>query len=208
MMSGVRTHKGFTIYQRGFLGGPNGKLRDTDRALTYDTTLSDIQWRKTVELLNQNAYNPNVVNLYTEMLHGTHATRDDAFLRALVKTTKEAFGTSSFIEWFLIQYESPDTGSMHIDFLEDVLDFLLIGTYSQPLYSFPVWLTVLNGVNIKGNETFPSRESQEMLNIYAREHGAGIDDFINAMFLKRNGVEQLVRTLYVLFGDLSNINHS
>lgn len=207
-MEKARTHKGFTVYQRGFLGGPNGKLRDTDRSLVYDTTLADIQWRKTVELMSQNAYNQNVVNLYTEALHGAHATRDDAFLRALLKTTKEAFGTSNFIEWFLVQYESPDTGSMHIDFLEDVLDYLLIGTESKPLYSFPVWLSVLNGTNVRGNETYPSKESQNMLNIYATEHGVSIDDFINAMLLKRNGIEQLVRTLYVLFGDLSNINHT
>ena len=207
-MSDMRTYNGFPIYMRGYLGSLHGKMRDTDRSLVYDTTLADNMYRRQLELANQNAYNPNVISLYVELLRNPLIVRDDVFLRATIKTAKEAFGTPSFVDWFLLQYQSPDTGSVHIDYLEDMLEFALIGKYYKPLYDNQVWLSVLNLTFIRGNETFLSKQTGEMLKEFTANHGHSVDDFINAMLLKEYGHEQLVRTLFVLFGDMSATNHA
>lgn len=207
-MSEMRMYNGYPIYMRGYLGSPHGKMRDTNKSLVYDTTLADNMWRRSQELANQNAFNPNVVNLYFEMLKDPLVVRDDMFLRATVRTAREAFGTPSFFDWFMLQYQSPDTGSVHIDYLEDVLEFALIGRNYRPLYDNQVWLSVLNLTPVKGNETYPSEQTVEMLELFLESHGRSVDDFINAMLLKEYGHEQLVRTMFTLFGDMSATNHA
>lgn len=203
----VRRHKGLAIYSRGFLGSPNGELKVYNKSLIYDANLADKMYRQQQELLNQNAFSPNVVNLYNELNRNSTSLNDQAFLRAVICTAKETFGLSNFIDWFILQYESPDTGSLHIDFLEDILEFTLIGQQYKPLYPTQIWLSVLNGIQVKGNETFPSSRTRDMLSFFVDDHGSGVEDFINAMLLKEGGLEQLVRVLYVLFGDTSAINH-
>ena len=207
-MNDMRTYKGFPIYMRGFLGSPHGKMRDTNRSLVYDTTLADNMYRKAMELANQNAYNPNAVNIYVELLKNPLVVHDDMFLRATIKTAKEAFGTTSFVDWFQLQYQSPDTGSTHIDYLEDMLEFALVGRAYKPLYDNQTWLSVLNLTLVRGNETYLSKQTEEMLERFVKSHGRSVDDFINAMLLKEFGHEQLVRTLFVLFGDMSATNHA
>lgn len=208
MANNIRTHNGLAIYSRGFLGSVNGELKNFNKALVYDSNLADKMYRQQQELLNQNAYSPNVVNLYNELSKNIFSQYDVVFIRGLILSTKEVFGVDNFIEWFLMQYGSPDVGSLHIDFLEDMLEFLLLGVHYKPLYQTPIWLSVLNGIQVKSNETNPTQRTREMLAVYLEQYGGDIDGFINAMLLKENGIEQLVRTLYVLFGDTSAINHS
>ena len=71
-----------------------------------------------------------------------------------------------------------------------------------------MWLSVLNLTSVKGNETYPSEQTVEMLEMFLESHGRSVDDFINAMLLKEYGHEQLVRTMFTLFGDMSATNHA
>ncbi len=193
----------FHIYPRGFLGARLGKPVEKTLRPFEDVVRSH---HYHVDMFNQPSptiqVNANVEALYSQHMQGTGATLSFDFREKVLQVALEAFGTSDFKHWFISQHRSPATGDLHRRFLDDILAFIVTGRRNMALET---WAALLTYSDIDGNITPLTPEVIDMFDrSFGKDQPVSLVDVMVMWCSQPNGIEDLLHTLHILFGNFSN----
>lgn len=200
----------FRAYPRGFLGAhmdvriENAVPKPAPR-FVYQTDLS-----LTDAPVSTIVPNPDVETLYAKYIRNSAESLSFNFRKLVWITALHAFGTNDFRYWYEQQHLSPRAGDMHRRFLEDTLKFIVTGRRELDVVGTWNTLVTLNDTTDRaGRVTDCSRQYLEDLRPAltieeSRVRPAGyidVTDVIQRWCSQPNGVEDLLLSLHVLFGD-------
>ncbi|MBB5409403.1 hypothetical protein HDG34_003344 [Paraburkholderia sp. HC6.4b] len=203
------------LYPRGFLG------KTLPPRLAVKPRPFDIRIRTTpvagIVVPQQNTADANaaVEMLYAQYIRRAAATMSFEFREKILIVALDAFGTASFTDWYATQPESPSFGDTHQRFLIDTLHFIRHGRRNLPLESWASFLLPFDGgrrlahAGETPDETEPTEAAEEFFSymqstqpIAAGPGTALLADVIQQWTSRAGGIEDLIGTLHLLFGNL------
>ena len=197
---------GFRLYPRGFLGG------DIKPQVDRTPTPFGEQTKQLHYTVNQHnsvgssiVANPNVEAIYAAHIKNTIKTGDPAFRTTVLSVALNAFGTNNFLVWYMSQYNSPAAGGLHNDFLLDTLHFITHGSRNMSLETWMALLKITDEGNNIGNlpdkakEFFGVDRDAPIMNA---SRNTSLVEVIQSWCSKSGGLEDLLGTLHILFGNL------
>jgi hypothetical protein len=145
--------------------------------------------------------NQNVENAWTHFLKNSGSTMNFDFREKILLVALEAFGTMDFKAWVDTQFKGPSTGELHAKFIEDTLGFILTGKREMSLQN---WEAVLTMADIETNIT---QHTENIKAFFLDSTGKTpvnyrLQDVLIRWCGQEGGIEDLVQTLHVLFGDI------
>jgi hypothetical protein len=194
------------LYPRGFLG------RALSPRLAVKPRPFDVRIRTTpIASVVTPQQGVAEANAAVEMLHAQYVRRAAVtmsfeFREKVLIAALDAFGTVSFTDWYHSQPESPAFGDTHQRFLDDTLRFILQGRRYLSLESWASFLLPTDaGIRpVEGGEIeeefFSYMESAQPVT-----GGTGtvlLADVIQQWTSRPGGIEDLLGTLHLLFGNL------
>ena len=200
----------FRAYPRGFLGAhmdvriENSVPQPAPRFVYQtDLSLADAPVSTIVP-------NPDVETLYAKYIRNSAETLGFSFRKLVWITALHAFGTNNFRYWYEQQHLSPRAGDMHRRFLEDTLKFIVTGRREFDVVGTWNTLVTLNDTTDRaGRVTDCSLQYLDDLrasyplseeNVRPANYIDTVD-VIQRWCSQPNGVEDLLLSLHVLFGD-------
>lgn len=198
----VPRFQGYRIYPRGFLGADLG-MTPKDVLRPYEHRLGHHQYhpdmfrapKASVEI------NKNVETAWVHMLRHGAATGDFDFRQNVLTIAMGAFGTNDFLEWTNMQISGPSTGHLHVEFIEDTLRFITTGKRHMTVTN---WLGIL-GISDLGSNVTTKSEDIAAFFIHPLNNtvtNTKLVEVIQRWCSHEGGIEDLVQTLHVLFGDI------
>ena len=137
--------------------------------------------------------------LYKAMVDSSTNTRSWPFYRAVLLNTMRLFG--DFEEWLREQKLNDNIVGYNRDFLTDTLEFIKTGRRSLPV------LTWYDLVAEGGHGHHAAAISQQVLNARTRNKVTDASiQLIQQWVAQPNGLEDLLTTLHLLFGNARNPN--
>lgn len=182
------------ITPRGFLGNSLGEsvkipLGTFSKTTTVGPDANNFAGRITIP-------NPNVDKVMNEYVNKPLHCANFGFVVDVIEIAIHAFGTSNFTNWYVMQHKSPVTTDLHIRFLNETIDFILTGERKTNVFT---WLNLLACTENTGNYTLVDN------NILAKIEKGGIKTIKELLIVwlrKENGLNDLVMTLFILFGSV------
>lgn len=196
----------FKIYPRGFLGAQLG-MRITTKRTDVDRNKGFVGTVGYKPLTNKIDANPNVEALYDRYIKTGGNMVNFDFKKNILAVAISAFGTQGFYYWFRQQYANPLVGDLHRRFLDDTLRFITTGKRNMMLQT---WSSILN---IGDSGEFDTNLSQDAVAFFNTDGRASYDrgianvdlrDVIQKWCSQPNGITDLLGTLHLLFGELTN----
>lgn len=190
------------LYPRGFVGFNIG-LEPKVRGTSMLGLINGLRLNKPVLTKNKTfVSNTEVENIWRQFKSGDKFLNSFSFRKKILQTALAAFGTMSFYEWCLLQAENPYATDMQKRFINDTLSFIKTGRRSVTIAS---WLTLVNVVDEASSTTTEVQIQIEeffgtRLPIHAQQEKQ-LPAVICKWLTNKNGFEDLVGTLHVLFGD-------
>ena len=194
------------LYPRGFLG------RTLPPRLVVKPRPFDVRIRTTpvagIVVPQQNTADANaaVEMLYAQYIRRAAATMSFEFREKALIAALDAFGTVNFRDWYETQSESPSFGDTHQRFLDDTFRFIMHGRRNLSLESWASFLLPADG------GTRPAGASEmaaEFFNAMQSTQPVGVGptpvllaDVIQQWTSRPGGIEDLLGTLHLLFGNL------
>jgi hypothetical protein len=195
------SYKGYRIYPRGFLGASLGEqIKPTERAgaAALKTHNYHPDWFK--GLTNPKEVNRNIESMWRHMNDHHHSIDDMEFREKVLRIALNAFGTSDFLEWVMIQQNGPSTGDMHMEFLRNTLEFIQTGKRAVGLHA---WTTMLSTMDITHNQT---KDDGSFTWFFVDDNksarNVALIDVIQRWCSHPNGFADMIQTLHVLFGEV------
>jgi len=193
--------KGYRVYPRGFLGASLGEqIKPTDRSFAAQLRSHTYHpdWLNGAQ--NPKEVNRNIDTLWRHLNDGYHALDNMEYREKVLRVALNAFGTTSFYEWVLMQIKGPSTGDLHMRFLQDTLEFIDTGKRNLNLHA---WAAMLSMSPITHNET----ENEGQFNWFfitgdKLPKNMTVIDVIQRWCGQENGFADLIQTLHVLFGEV------
>lgn len=192
------TYKGFRVYPRGFLGAALGDLiKAPERAYSSQLKMHTYHpdWFKNAKTTRE--VNRNIESMWRHMNDHHLAIDDIEFREKILKIALNAFGASDFHQWVSIQMSGPSTGDIHMDFLQDTLNFIDTGRRRMNLHT---WTTMLSMTEITHNET---PDEGQFAWFFKGNRNVKLVDVIQRWCGQPNGFADLAQTLHVLFGEVA-----
>ena len=197
----------FRLYPRGFLGGQI--LPQVVRIpKPYGEQLSQHQYSVNTHQDNGRSIeaNPNVESLYAEYIKNCTKVDSPEFRAQVLKATITAFGTKNFAIWYAIQFKSLAAGRLHKQFLEDTLKFILDGRREMSLETWQSLVLITDEgdkIGTHGNSDvvksfFAIYDNQDVQSAKTRFN---LIDVIQDWCSKPGGIEDMLGTLHILFGN-------
>lgn len=193
----------FKAYPRGFLGP---KLQDRvqrDTQLERTALGYNAVGVKSYQKSNGvNDFNHAIQQLYSSYIREEPGVTGFEFRERVLRVALQAFGTSSFNTWYFANVRSPFVGKNHRDFLDDCLRFLSGKRRNLFLEN---WAALLEIHNADEGAVQPSELALDFFNSGGQFGDVGkrhyvIADVIQDWCSQPNGFEDLLGTLYILFG--------
>lgn len=194
---------GLRVYPRGFLGGNIGvPMKPTKRP--FEELVLRHQYHPGMFSLPKLPVlaNHNIENITSKFLKQSMAILDVEFRELVLKVALGAFGTQDFRQWIYAQHDAGTTGELHIDFLQDTLNFIQYGKRDLSLSN---WLPMLTLADVGSNVT----PVEERVKLFfsdpetERERNASLVDVIQRWCSQDGGFEDMIQTLHVLFGEIA-----
>lgn len=190
------------LYPRGFLGFDIG-LESRSKGSDATTILNNIKLNKQSFVKPRSfVSNAHVEDLWKQFKNGDKFLSSFAFRKKILVVALKAFGTRSFYEWCLLQDSNPHITDMQKRFINDTLNYINTGKRTVIIQS---WLrlvsspdTAINGsdsVELKLGEYFQHNEP-----LHYRQCDS-VATILKKWLSNKNGFEDLIGTLHVLFGD-------
>jgi len=186
------------MYPRGFLGDNGAQPQAARTPSAFQEELKQrIQYRVSdrTDAKHSIASNSHVEVLYAQYIKRSTNTGSFEFRRQVLSTALFAFGTFRFKSWYLSQHQSPPCGDLHNRFLTDTLKFISTGKREMSLETWAALLSMSDEGNSIG---LPSPYSEEFFNY---DHYINLVDVLQEWCCKPNGLEDLLGTLHILFGN-------
>jgi hypothetical protein len=185
------------MYPRGFLGLATAPQTDRTPSAIRDA-IGFMHYRVNENQVKKVSIPPNanVEELYTQYIKRNPITNSLGFRNRVVMTALAAFGTRSFAGWYHSQHQSPACGDMHNRFLTDTLQFIREGRRNMTLETWTSLLVMTDEGDLIGE---PSDYSEEF---FKYPHNSELlIDVIQSWCSWPNGLEDLLGTLHILFGN-------
>lgn len=194
---------GFRLYPRGFLGALPVPKVEKDRPQST-ATIKHGQLHLTTFNPRDPQMNANdtVEHLYADYMKEAGEVLSMEFRTKVLHAALHAFGTTSFFHWFREQSSSPAFGDMHQRFLIDTLRFLQGNRREMALV---VWDQVLDIEDATPLKSQYINLADEFFGATLRDAQAkrndSVVDVIQLWCTRPNGIEDLLQTLHLLFGN-------
>ncbi len=186
------------MYPRGFLGSAEA-LPQTERTSNSfsDEVRNRIQYKANEENRKKNGIpaNPDVERLYSAYIKRSYQIGAFEFRKDVLRVAIRAFGVKNFQSWYLSQHQSPACGDLHSRFLLDTIKFIYSGKRDM---SLETWAALLNMTD-EGNDIGPLPE--EAKKFFEHGYNDNLLDLIQTWCKKDNGMEDMLGTLHILFGN-------
>lgn len=176
------------LYPRGFLGEQNGTM-------SYSASGKP-----------RPVGHKSVDKLYGQYINRALNTTSVDFRRKVLTVALQAFGTRDFEVWYSSQRQSPGLGRTHIDFLEDTLRFIWNGRREMDVNT---WLAILELEDAGDRSGAYSELAKDFFGI--RSNGVerparnrDMVDVVQAWCSRAGGIEDMLCTLHVLFGNVTS----
>lgn len=194
--------KNIVIYPRGFLGYDIGLpvvkvengIKDILDSVYYNKSL--VNKDRTV------ISNSEVENLFKALIQSSWSGNSFEYRERVLKAALSAFGTKSFFDWCQLQNESPYFTDLHRRFLNDTFEFIktgkrtmAVGTWASIIRPRPI-ASMDRNTEYKVTEYFRLNQGSLLRRPF------GITDTVVGWTSQPGGVEDMVATLHILFGDL------
>ena len=195
----------FKVYPSGFLGShtvPTTKPIDIEKIKDRLFDLSAIS--------NPDGHTANleVTRLWDKVTQGSPEYKTFDFKEAVLVAALNAFGAMRVIDWLRIQPESPYYSDYHARWVDETLAYVFEG--KARLYSTHNWTTLLQlvpGVTLKGLTSgtkhyfYQDTNFKPLAFIDYPTPNLLMTDFITKWVSQPFGIDDLVASLYVLFGE-------
>ncbi|WP_233875182.1 hypothetical protein [Paraburkholderia adhaesiva] len=205
----------FRLYPRGFLGKIlPPRLVVKPRPFDVRIRTTPIAGIVVPQQITADA-NAAVEMLYAQYIKRAAATMSFEFREKILIVALDAFGTASFSDWYATQAESPSFGDTHQRFLDDTLRFIRHGRRNLSLEAWASFLLPSEGGTrpVGASEFGDAAESSEVAGEFfsymqsAQPVTAGattvlLADVIQQWTSRPGGIEDLLGTLHLLFGNL------
>lgn len=186
------------ILQSGFVTDNLSKVeRSEDKTIDFKSfILNKSYYRDSSKFF----YFPIVNNLYNDYIKDKNLLNDIEFRERIIKVFFQAFDNRSIAEWLVMQNDFAPLTSLHKQFLIDTFELVckLKETRSTPAVQ---WITLLS--------VHDSRKEVDIKNILGDSNNyvdVPIIDTLKNWLSLPNGFEDLLITLYILFGDRTTTN--
>lgn len=196
--------QGFKLYPRGFLGGQL-PIRLAVKPKPYEIK---IRSSANVGVITPQATSadPNKVieTLYSQYVKRSADTTSFEFREAVLIAALSAFGSRNFFTWYMAQLQSPAIGEWHQRFLGDTCRFLMTGKREMTLET---WSHLLKTSDESIRPLQPCEVAQRYfglrgLTVPSDPQQYNLTETIQAWCSQPQGVEDLLGTLHLLFGNL------
>lgn len=149
--------------------------------------------------LNQYYFSKEITELFTRWSNDPECIRDFDYRERLIKATYKAFATGSFYDWLWQQNQRSTIGEIHTAFIAETLEYLAHGVPRRT--ENILWYRIITA-------TESSTTVKWDLKKYFVASGNGkasvpmkIGDLMTLWFAKHDGFQDLLITLYTIFGE-------
>lgn len=193
------------LYPRGFLGGDlQPQIERTPKP--FGEPLAQQTYRVTDYKTGTNGLvaNPHIEAIYAQYIKQSANTGSFEFRKQIIQLALVSFGTLRFDIWFAAQYRSPSAGDLHNRFLIDTLRFIMRGRRDMSLETWGSLLTITD----EGDKI--GKMPPEAIKYFGMIQNGVLQNTESNMFLidvlqqwcsKPNGLEDLLGTMHILFGN-------
>ena len=193
----------YRIYPRGFLGATMGApLEKIPKPFGERLDLHQFHTGPTGKNGSKAEVNVNVEMLYAKYIKEKNSSINHAFREQVLIVALSAFGTKNFTEWFEQQHMSPTTGDLQRQFLDDTIHFIKHGRREICLET---WDSLLSSYEVDSNITPITSYAIDFFGLNSRHNEPRmVIDIIQSWCSQPNGMEDLLGTLHILFGNTVN----
>lgn len=200
------------LYPRGFLGFDIG-LAARDPNTSLDQILSAIKFNRPVPKQGVIASNHDVDDLWRDYTTNTKYVTQAQFRDKILIAALRAFGTDDFREWCAIQERSPFFTDMHRRFLNDTFSFIVHGVRSMNVMS---WQNLVEYQEATHKDREVRLDYKDMFcepdlsgraaspvsydGVASLKPLPALSNVIHFWVAKEGGFEDLIASLYILFG--------
>ena len=190
-------HK-YPVLQSGFINSSDNGL--TTPVEYNDLVISNVLSKDYRTPSNKYFFSPKVVELYTHWCEDPTVLKDFEFRERIISLAKSSFGEPSIFKWFNLQKQYANLSNLHIMFIYDTFNYLL----GQPRKIQSIqWITLLEAsiktqtVSVDINKYF----DKTFIKSSSGYLPSKLTDFISLWLNKPNGFEDLLITLFIIFGN-------
>ena len=193
-------------YPSGFLG--SGTVATT-RELTEEELRSRLFNLSAITSPEEHTANLEGTRVWDDVTFGDPKYRTFDFRERILRVAVSAFGTDNLYDWIKVQRESQEYSEYHAKWIDETLGYVL-GNKSRR-YTYGNWVTLLRAGNGGGSkldsavvkyffrgEGFPGEHYSVSQRVDGR---TSILDFIGLWVQVPGGIDDLISSLYVLFGE-------
>lgn len=199
--------KFLVVYQRGFIGVSTPGLNVETNDKTVIDKVIDLRYNKTEQTDVTEVYNLNIVKIYRTLIEGILTKDKLTIVKAILVEAIRGFGSNDFAEWLELQKKSRYFSKHQQNFILDTLRFIKTGKRET---SFRTWEFILkkeqtnDTTHVSQNKNFDKEVEDFFSSISSDGKPINIDlNRILAQWLThRNGHEDLILTLNILFGKM------
>ena len=199
--------KFLVVYQRGFIGVSTPGLNVETNDKTVIDKVIDLRYNKTEQTDVTEVYNLNIVKIYRTLIEGILTKDKLTIVKAILVEAIRGFGSNDFAEWLELQKKSRYFSKHQQNFILDTLRFIKTGRRET---SFRTWEFILkkeqtnDTTHVSQNKNFDKEVEDFFSSISSDGKPINIDlNRILAQWLThRNGHEDLILTLNILFGKM------
>lgn len=192
--------KRYPILQSGFISLTEEKL---STPVKYnDLVISNVLSKDYRNPSNHYFFSKPISVLYNKWLSNANCLLDFAVREELLVVSKHIFNTPSFFKWVKLQLDRGDISQLHEAFLIDTLEYL---TGQDRKIQPSQWISLLEKA-IKSTSTqiniarFFNKEMYQSPQ-YGDLLPNTVNDILSIWVSKQGGYEDLLITLYVIFGN-------
>jgi len=198
----AKTRPGWRLYPRGFIGGiPATKMEKMEPRVT---SFSHEQGRIVVSQPGDSelCVNDNIEYLYATYIKCSGQVTTLEYRDKILKAALIAFGTMSFFRWYTEQRVSPGMGDLQYRFLADTLRFIQGG---RRMVDIQMWETILTATQATDVNKNYVEACYDFFGAYPTDFKPQTNDrlidVIQMWCSRPNGIEDLLQSLHLLFGN-------
>ena len=195
----------FKVYPSGFLGSHSVATTKPIDVEKIKDRLFDLS-----AISNPDGHTANleVTRLWGKVIEGTPEYKLFDFKENILVTALKAFGAMRIIDWLRIQQESPYYSDYHTRWVDETLAYVFEG--KPRVYSTHNWTTLLQmvpGVTERGitpatkHYFYQDTNYKQLAMINYPSPNLLMTDFIATWVSQPFGIDDLIASLYVLFGE-------
>lgn len=168
----------------------------------FDDKLAAVRFSKVAAPKDKSVIsNPIIERLFEEWRAFGRKSTDATFIEDVMSAALQAFGTSNMYEWCHMQTLSPYFTANHRQFLNETFDFIETG---KRRFSHPTWMQQLR-LELASPEDakvyFAYQEFFRVRDAALLKPPTDAFSFITRWLSKPGGVDDLLQSLHVLFGE-------